>query len=106
MLTNNSLIFIEGKQNQLFVYVYLRDFKMEKALTTLDFYIPRYENKDFKKIKIFCWNRCVPGDFLSMFRRNINRRCTRLLLRGARYIEASFDYINDIKVLNEPITVL
>ena len=105
MIANNRQIFIEGKYNQLFVYIHLRDFKMEKALTIFDFYISRYENKNFRKIKVFFWNRGIPGDFLSMFRRNINRTCTSLLLKGASYIEATFDYPRNIKILNNPITV-
>lgn len=78
---------------------------MQKALSIFNFYISRYEEKKFRKIKVFFWDKGIPGDFLSMFRRNINRKCTRLLLKGASYIEATFDYLNNNKILNNPVTV-
>jgi hypothetical protein len=103
--TNNHQIFIEGSSSQLFIYIYLTDFKKENALSILDSYILRFENMDFKKLKVLFWNKGIPGEFLSMFRKNINRKCTRLLLRGVSYIEASFDYLNKSKILNNPITI-
>lgn len=105
MLNSNYQIFIEGKFNRLYIYVYLKDLKVENASSILDFYIPRYEDKDFRKIKMFFWNRGIPGDFLSMYRRNVNRKWTKSLLKGASYIEASFDYPRNLKILNNPVTI-
>lgn len=103
---NNHQIFIEGNSNKLFIYIHLTEFKKEKAIPILDYYIMRYENEDFRSLKVIFWNKVIPGEFLSMFRRNINRKCTRLLLKGASYIEASFDYLRKIKTLSNPITVI
>jgi hypothetical protein len=105
MTSNNNLIFIEGKYNQLFVYIYLSDFRVKKAIAVLNLYTSIYEKENFKKINIFFWNKYAPGDFLSMFRRKINKKCTRFLLKGASYIEASFDYLTNIRTLNNPVTV-
>jgi len=105
MSTPERLIAVEGKSNQLFVYVHLSNFTPEIACRVFDVYIERYEELKFRKIKVIFWNTGIPGDFLSMFRRNINRKCTRLLLKGASYIEATFDYINNKKILNNPILV-
>jgi hypothetical protein len=105
MNTQGRLIAIEGKSNRLYLYVHLSDFKTETACRVFDAYIQRYEVLKFKEIKVMFWNTGIPGDFLSMFRRNINRKCTRMLLRGASYIEATFDYMNNEKTLNNPILV-
>jgi|SRR4030095_7158550 hypothetical protein len=105
MTANNWQMYIEGKANHLFVYVYLMNFKKEYASRILDSYILRYEDKEFKKIKIIFCNKGIPGEFLSMFRQNINRKCMRHLLKGISYIEATFDYIKNIKILNNPITI-
>ncbi|HEY3251889.1 MAG TPA: hypothetical protein VGK25_12325 [Ignavibacteria bacterium] len=105
MNTNNWQMYIEGKSNHLFVYVYLMKFKKEHASEIFDNYIVRYEQKNFKKIIVMFCDKGVPGEFLSMFRKNINRKCTRHLLKGISYIEATFDYIKNIKILNNPITI-
>lgn len=105
MNSGNHQMFIEGRSNQLFVYIHLSEFKKKNALPILDRYIIRFENENFKLLKVIFWNKGIPGEFLSMFRRNINKRCTRLLLRGASYIETSFDYLNKIKTLNNPVTI-
>jgi hypothetical protein len=61
--------------------------------------------KNFKKLVVTFWDKGVPGEFLSMFRKNINRKCTRHLLRGSSYIKAVFDYSRNEKMLNNPITI-
>ncbi len=106
MNPNNHQLYIEGRSNQLYIYIYLIDFKKKFALAILESYIKKFEDKNFKKIKVMFWDKGIPGEFLSMFSRNINRRCTRLLLRGATYMEASFDYLKKIRILNNPITVI
>ena len=102
---SNRLIYIEGKANKLFVYIYLVNFEMSEASKILDFYITRFESKNFKMLNILFWNKGAPGEFLSMFRKNINKKCTKNLLKGISYIKATFDYMNNIKVLNNPVTI-
>jgi len=101
----NRQIYIEGKANRLFVYIYLVNFELTEASKILDNYISRFESKNFKMLNILFWNKGVPGEFLSMFRKNINKKCTRHLLKGVSYIEAKFDYISNIKIINNPVTI-
>jgi hypothetical protein len=101
----NRQIYIEARENRLFVYVYLMNFEIEEAARILDNYIIQFESKNFRMLNIFFWNKGAPGEFLSMFRKKINRKWTKSLLKGVSYIEASFNFITNNKIIKSPVMV-
>jgi hypothetical protein len=99
ILTNQ--LFIEGENNRLYVYVYLNEFKKTNASKILDNYIDTFRGLDFEKIYVSFWNKGVPGEHLSTFRKTSNRAIGKIL-KGMKYIDSYFDFKENLKVINSP----
>lgn len=97
---NFNQLFIEGENNQVFVYVYLNNLCTRDALKVLDRYVKNYKNYDFVKINILFVNVLIPGEHLSTYRKT---KCDaiRRILKGFKLIEGHFDYSRNEKVINE-----
>jgi len=101
MNTLNNQLFIEGENNHLYVYVHLNEFKQTTASKVLDNYIEAFRGLDFEKIYVSFWNRGVPGEHLSTFRKTSNKAIGRIL-KGMKCIESYFDFKENLKVINKP----
>jgi hypothetical protein len=99
-----SQLFIEGENNRLYIYVYLHQFKIGTASKILDNYIETFKDKEFEKIYVSFWNKGVPGEHLSTFRKTSNKAIGRIL-KGIKYIESYFDFNENLKVINKPRSV-
>ncbi|MCI0450603.1 MAG: hypothetical protein L0Y79_12625 [Chlorobi bacterium] len=99
MNTLNNQLFIEGENNQLFVYVYLQELTKRSASKILDHYVESFKNLDFEKIYVSFWSRGISGEHLSKFLKTSDKVIARML-KGIRHIETCFDFKKNLKVIN------
>lgn len=96
-----SQLYIEGEKDELFIYFHLRDFKLVRVFEVLDRYIDVFRNRDLDKISISFFNRGVPGEHLSSYRKT-NDKAIGKLLKGIKCIDACFHFKDNIRVINKP----
>jgi hypothetical protein len=96
-----SQLFIEGENNNLFIYFHLQDFKINRASEILENYAENFRELDFEKISISFCNKGVPGEHLSQYRKTNNRAIAKIL-KGIKCITAHFQYKDNVKVINKP----
>ncbi|MEO8512466.1 MAG: hypothetical protein ABI543_02790 [Ignavibacteria bacterium] len=94
-------LYIEGENNDLFIYFHLHDFKIGRASEILERYINTFKERDFEKINISFCNRGVPGEHLSVYRKTNNRAIAKLL-KGIKCISAHFHTKENKRVINKP----
>jgi hypothetical protein len=94
-------LYIEGENNDLFIYFHLQDFKIRRASEILEMYIETFKGRDFEKINISFYNKGLPGEHLSTFRKTNNHAIAKLL-KGIKCISAFFLYKENVKVINKP----
>lgn len=96
-----SQLFIEGENNNLFIYFHLHDFKINRASEILEKYVENFREQDFEKINISFCNKGVPGEHLSQYRKTNNRAIGKIL-KGIKCITAHFHYKDNVKIINKP----
>lgn len=103
MLLNNlyNQMFIEGEDNQLYIYIHLNEFCEKKASRILDKYVENFKKYDFEKINVSFWDVNIPGEHLSSFRKTSNQAIGRIL-KGFKCIESYFDFRENQKVIAQP----
>jgi hypothetical protein len=94
-------LFIEGENNQLYIYIHLKLFDEKKAAKILDKYVDSFKRHDFEKIYVLFWNVSFPGEHLSSFRRTSNVAIGKLL-KGFKYINSFYDFKNQSRLISEP----
>ena len=94
-------LYIEGENNDLFIYFHLHDFKTRRASEILEMYIETFKERDFEKINISFYDKGLPGEHLSTFRKTNNHAIGKLL-KGIKCISAFFHFKDKIKVVNKP----
>ena len=94
-------LFIEGENNNLFIYFHLHDFKIHRASEILERYIETFKKSDFEKLNVSFFNTGLPGEHLSTFRKT-NDRAIGKILKGIKCISAYFHYKENVKVINKP----
>jgi len=94
-------LFIEGENNQLFIYIHLNELCEKEASIILDKYINSFKKYDFEKINVSFWNVNMPGEHLSSFRKTSNQAIAKIL-RGFKYIDTYFDFKLKHKVIEQP----
>ncbi len=102
MLNNiYNQLFIEGENNQLYIYIHLNELCEKRASKILDKYVQNFKKCDFEKINVSFWEVSIPGEHLSSFRKTSNQAIGRIL-KGFKYIESYFDFRENQKVIAEP----
>jgi len=101
METLGNQLFIEGENNNIFIYFHLENFKVVSASKVLDSYIETYKNYDFDKLNISFCNTGVPGEHLSNFRKTGNKAIGKLL-KEVRCINAYFHFKQNEKIISRP----
>jgi hypothetical protein len=102
MLNNiYNQLFIEGENNQLYIYIHLSDLCEKRASKILDKYVENFKNHDFEKINVSFWDVNIPGEHLSSFRKTSDRAIGKIL-KGFKYIDSYFDFRENQKVIAEP----
>ncbi len=96
-----SQLFIEGENNNLFIYFHLHDFKLNRASEILEKYAENFRKLDFEKINISFCSKGVPGEHLSQYRKTNNRAIAKIL-KGIKCITAQFHYKDNVIVINKP----
>jgi hypothetical protein len=106
-MVNNiyNQLFIEGENNQIYIYIHLDELCEKIASKVLDKYIKSFKSYDFEKINLSFWDVCIPGEHLSSYRKTNNEAIGRIL-KGSRCIDACFDFRNSEKVINEPRSIV
>ncbi len=94
-------LYIEGENNDPFIYFHLHDFKIGRASEILEKYIETFRGRDFEKISISFYNKGVPGEHLSTFRKTNNQAIAKLL-KGIKCISAYFHFKENKRVINKP----
>ncbi|KXK48744.1 MAG: hypothetical protein UZ05_CHB002001988 [Chlorobi bacterium OLB5] len=94
-------LYIEGENNSLFIYFHLHDFKIKRASEILENYIDNFRKHDLEKINIFFYDKGVPGEHLSTYRKTNNRALTKIF-KGIKCITSCFHYKNNEKIINKP----
>ncbi len=94
-------LFIEGENNDLFIYFHLQEFKTKHASDILEKYIEAFRERDFDKINISFCNKGVPGEHLSTFRKTNNIAIGKIL-KGIKCISAYFHFKDNIKIISRP----
>lgn len=101
MLNNiYNQLFIEGENNQLFIYIHLNDLSERSASRILDKYIENFKHHDLEKINVSFWDVNISGEHLSSFRKTSNLAIGRIL-KGYKCIESYFDFKDNLKVVTE-----
>jgi hypothetical protein len=102
MLNNiYNQIFIEGENNELYIYIHLNELCEKRASKILDKYIQNFKKYDFEKINVSFWDVSIPGEHLSSFRKTSDQAIGRIL-KGFKYIESYFDFRENQKVIAQP----
>ena len=101
METLGNQLFIEGENNNIFIYFHLENFKAVSASKVLDSYIETYKKYDFERLNISFCNTGVPGEHLSTFRKTGDKALGKLL-KGIRCIDAHFHFKQNEKVISRP----
>lgn len=94
-------LYIEGENNNLFIYFHLQDFKIKHAGKILESYIDNFRDHDLEMINIAFYDKGLPGEHLSTYRKTNNTALAKIF-KGIRCITAYFHYKNNEKVINEP----
>lgn len=94
-------LFIEGENNQLFIYIHLNELCEKRASRILDKYVESFKHHDFEKINVSFWDVNIPGEHLSSFRKTSNMAIGRIL-KGSKCIDSYFDFRENQKVIAEP----
>ena len=105
MLRNQyNQLFIEGENNQLYIYVHLNELCEQQASKILDKYVENFKKYDFEKINISFWNVNMPGEHLSSFRKTSDIAIGKIL-RGFKCINTYFDFRQNQKVIAQPALI-
>lgn len=101
MYNKGNQLYIEVENNRLFVNIHLQDLRQMTATRIFDNYIEAYREKDFDIICVSFWNIGIPGEHLSTFRRT-NSIVIGKILKGIKYIDAYFNYKDNVKMIHKP----
>lgn len=105
MLTNIfNQLFIEGENNQLFVYIHLEKLSGKKASKILDSYVKNFKQYDFEKINVSFWDVNIPGEHLSSYRKTSDKAIAKIL-KGFKFIDSFYDFKQNQKQISEPQVV-
>lgn len=94
-------LYIEGENNNLFIYFHLKNFSIVKASEVLDKYVEAFKDRDFDNINISFCNKGVAGEHLSTFRKTSNQAIGKIL-KGIKFMDACFNFKDNLKVINKP----